>query len=163
VQKGNFYYYFRSKDELGMAVLRENLQDAAKQWLAELLAGERDPWAALQKLPRRMAKSVSSSDSLLVVVTQLAQELCRGGSEFNLRASDVMRELSGVLTEKLEQLRAEGRLAAGAQPVQLGEYLFSTIEGALFRHGLNRDREQLEATLRLALAGIAPLVSADRA
>ena len=51
VQKGNFYYYFRSKDELGMAVLSENLQPAAQQWLETLLDDSGDAWRDLEQLP----------------------------------------------------------------------------------------------------------------
>src|SRR5690348_3289762 len=94
VQKGNFYYYFRSKDELGMAVLRENLQPAAEASLQALLHDSGDPWKELQQLASRLPGSVVDDKSPLTVVNQLAQDLCRAGTDFHDQAAKALRGLT---------------------------------------------------------------------
>jgi TetR/AcrR family transcriptional repressor of nem operon len=157
VQKGNFYYYFHSKDELGLAVLRECLQAAAEQWLVKLLDGGGDPWEELQQLPLRLAEAVGGADGTLSAVNQLAQDLAQAGSDYRSKAGRVLRELSGVLAQRFRQLQSAGRLKPGADPQALGEYLATVIDGALFWHSLTGDTGQLERTLQLAMGSVESL------
>src|SRR5689334_632434 len=87
VQKGNFYYYFRSKDDLGMAVMSEQLRSTAMTWLQGLMPDSGDPWEDLQQLPERMAASAEEEKSILSVINQLAQDLSRAGDEYRSQAS----------------------------------------------------------------------------
>ena len=158
VQKGNFYYYFRSKDELGLAVLVENLDPAARHWLQGLLHEDGEPWADLQQLPDRLSTALAREDGALTVANQLAQDLCRAGGDFHSRAGEVLRALAGVLVERFERLQTTGRLTAAANPVQLGEFLASAIDGALFWQCLTGDSSLIGPTLSLALAGVTQFI-----
>ena len=151
-------YYFRSKDELGLAVLVENLEPAARHWLQGLLHEDGEPWADLQQLPDRLSTALAREDGALTVANQLAQDLCRAGGEFHSRAGEVLRALAGVLVERFERLQTTGRLTPAANPAQLGEFLASAIDGALFWQCLTGDSSLIGPTLSLALAGVTQFI-----
>jgi TetR/AcrR family transcriptional repressor of nem operon len=158
VQKGNFYYYFRSKDDLGLAVMNEQLQGEARVWLQGLMADSGDPWADLLQLPERLAHAASEDKSILNVINQLAQDLSRAGQEYREQVSAMLRGLAGVLVDKFRQLEQAGRLEKQADPQELGEYVASLLDGALYWDGLTDGGAQLKRSMELGLEGLACLV-----
>jgi AcrR family transcriptional regulator len=50
VQKGNFYYYFGSKEELGLAVIHERGAKLIRDWLRSLIDGG-EPWNNIERWP----------------------------------------------------------------------------------------------------------------
>ena len=57
VQKGNFYYYFKSKDDLALTVLRERAKPLIVDWMASLVQPSADPAENLKHLGQRLAQS----------------------------------------------------------------------------------------------------------
>src|SRR5947207_2136126 len=57
VRKGNFYYYFRSKDDLALSVIRESGRPLVIAWIRSLIDPRGDPRENLAMLSERLVGS----------------------------------------------------------------------------------------------------------
>ena len=136
--KSHFYHYFRSKEELGYAVLDRRFECFAESGLALLGDSTVDP---LDRLYRFM-------DSLVSVQ---AQRGCKGGSVFGGLAAELSDTHEGfrerieqVFTRWSEQIQsllieARPRLRPDADPLRLARFIIASLEGALLMSRLSRE------------------------
>ncbi len=122
VPLGNVYYYFKTKDDIGSAVIHERseeLDDMYKQW--DKLPNASDRLNALLDLPLQMRAAITSSGC---PIGSLAQEL---NKEKNYLAREVARLLNNQVKWAAEQFRQ----LDSDQPEDDAVFLLSTIQGSL--------------------------------
>jgi TetR/AcrR family transcriptional repressor of nem operon len=141
--KSHFYHYFRSKDELGYAVLSRQFERFAERGLAVL----REPM--IEPLDR-LALFIDT-----LVALQVARG-CRGGSPLGPLAAELadghdgFRERIALVFERwAAQLRsllweARPQLADDVDTARLARFVIATLEGALLMARVNRDAAALE-------------------
>jgi TetR/AcrR family transcriptional repressor of nem operon len=141
--KSHFYHYFRSKDELGYAVLSRQFERFAERGLAVL----REPM--IEPLDR-LALFIDT-----LVALQVARG-CRGGSPLGPLAAELadghdgFRERIALVFERwAAQLRsllweAREQLADDVDTGRLARFVIATLEGALLMARVNRDAAALE-------------------
>jgi TetR/AcrR family transcriptional regulator, transcriptional repressor for nem operon len=136
--KAHFYHHFRSKEELGYAVLDRQFQDFADRGLAVL----REPM--LQPI-ERLHRFIDA------LVTVQAQRGCRGGSCFGTLASElsdahegfrqrieiVFERWAGQLQALLWEMRPQ--LNDSVDTARLARFIIATLEGAVLMSRVTKE------------------------
>ncbi len=153
VGKGNFYHYFRSKDDLGLAIIDEIAKTLNGPALDEIFSNAKAPMTRLADyidLVKRRRHADNCGDPL----ANLAAEL--GHVE---RFGDRVRRAYSVLFERFESCIAEYALERGAtvDARSIARSVAVMIDGACLLYKVDRDAPAFDA----ALAGVVPAVEAD--
>ena len=155
VQKGSFYYYFPSKEDLGHAVLTrwtEELRTRLIDFLTDP-AGEAGP---LERIAAAFDGFVSEAEATGCrggcPFGNLAIELADVNEDFRLRLSEAFRSLSRAFAGLVEEAQARGQVRPDADAAALGDFLVAAIEGGILLAKVHRSCEPLRATLREAEA-----------
>jgi len=128
VPLGNVYYYFKTKEELGAAVIDERLADFRSMFRA--WEDYPDPRARLLALLDLLESAQEAVASHGCPVGSLCQELDKGGSTLAEKADGVIKEHVAWATEQF-------RLLGRADAAELGQELIVGVQGAsLVAHAL---------------------------
>jgi len=149
--KGQFYHYFRSKENL--------IHEVLQTYLGDIKSGrspvnyEINSWRALEKW------------FLAHVELQKHYEMTRGcpfgtlGNEVTSRDELIRQDVSlifEVVKNKLATFfireKAKGRLAKQASEERMADFCIATIQGAMLMGKIRRSSETVETTVREALA-----------
>jgi TetR/AcrR family transcriptional repressor of nem operon len=164
VPRGSFYYYFRSKEELGEAVLERHLREFLEK-VDSSLAGP--PGRFLERLGALFRSAIENFRS----------SGCRGGciaGNFALEVSDInerLRKRDETFFSHMERLFekhlapavASGELRADVNPRNVAQFLVGSWEGALLLMKVKKSVEPLEicfAELLRYLEGLRPPIAA---
>ncbi|HVG93290.1 MAG TPA: TetR/AcrR family transcriptional regulator [Planctomycetota bacterium] len=157
VQKGSFYYYFPSKEDLGHAVLDRWIEELRARLIDYLAAAEGPP--PLERIAAALDGFVSEQESTGCrggcPFGNLAMELADVHEGFRTRISGALKELSAAFARLVERARADGDLRPDTDPHQIGEFLVAAIEGGILLAKVHKSPEALEAALRAAEAYVA--------
>ncbi len=122
VPLGNVYYYFKTKDDIGSAVIHERTEELGemyRQWDALPTAADR--LHALLDLPLQMRAAVTDYGC---PVGSLAQEL-------NKENSELTRETARMLKMQVEWVSKQFEALGSQQAQDDAVYLLSTMQGSL--------------------------------
>jgi TetR/AcrR family transcriptional repressor of nem operon len=145
--KAHFYHYFKSKEELGYAVLRHQFESFADEGLGIL----RDPLVdPVERLDGFLAWVVEESNddcdcSVMGPCGSLAAEMARQHEGFRKQVDAVFEGWTAQLQALLWEARS--RLRGDSDPERMARFMVATLEGAFFM-----SRVKQESTL---LAGVA--------
>lgn len=115
--KGNFYYYFKSKDELGFAILELVLEHLNSELIEKSFDQSKNPWQQLNdfldedELVERARQRECSGGCIL---GNLAVEMSDIHEEFRLRLNKAFDQLRTCVEKALTQARAQGTLRSNA-------------------------------------------------
>jgi TetR/AcrR family transcriptional repressor of nem operon len=152
VRKGNFYYYFASKDDLCLSVLKERARPLLLDWIAQQVNPLNDPWQNLTQLTQAVIDDPDRVPEQGNPLANLALEMAGISEEFRREVALVVDEMVGIYAREFRRLQQQGRLKPGADPQQIAKYLFSVVEGASLLYRCHRDREQFERTVHMGMA-----------
>jgi TetR/AcrR family transcriptional repressor of nem operon len=136
--KSHFYHYFKSKEELGYAVLNRQFERFADRGLAVLREPMIDPI-------ERLFLFIDS------VVTLQAQRGCRGGSSFGTLASELADAHEGfrqriemVFERWASQIQSllrevQPQLQEGTDTARLARFIIATLEGAVLMSRVTKE------------------------
>lgn len=151
VRKGNFYYYFKSKEDMGLAVLQEFAAPLAQDWINGVLASDSGNGTAILNLPLALPASERIVTASGNPVTNLAFELCDLSDDFRRSISVTIHGIQQLYEEQLRNLSETGTATLQARPKEVAAFIMSLVEGAVLLYRLNRDPLQLQRTLELGL------------
>jgi len=159
--KGNFYHHFRSKEELGYAVIDRLARDMTERVLDPIFSDPaRPPLAQVEAfLDAIVAAQRARSCVGGCPVGNLAVELADEHEGFRARLTAILEQWRTRLAEALRRARSEGALAPEADPDRVARFLLAALEGAILLGKVHRDAGVLEgciAELRAHLARGAP-------
>lgn len=144
IGKGNFYYYFKSKDELGFAALERNLEHMKEELIEKSFVPGRDPWDQLLEFLRypvnRARKNGCAGGCPL---GNLAVELSDIHEGFRRKLQTAFTELRTHIESCLEQARLQGTLRDETDIPRLARFLLAGFQGAFLMGKLHRDAEVL--------------------
>ncbi|WP_432065093.1 TetR/AcrR family transcriptional regulator [Streptomyces sp. C10-9-1] len=128
VPLGNVYYYFRTKEDLGRALIEE--QAARQAALRQQWEARKDPRAEIDSF---VSMTLENRDSLArsgCPVGTLCGELGKQGGPLARSAGGVLADILDWLTERFDALGTD------EDPRQLAVHLLSALQGAsLLAHG----------------------------
>jgi TetR/AcrR family transcriptional repressor of nem operon len=148
--KGIFYHYFESKEALGYAIVDRMTGEFVTRTLDPIF---RDP-------ARRPLEQVHGFlDALMSVqrahgcvggcpLGNLAAELADSHEGFRERLTQSFDQWRACLADALHRARAEGALAAAADPGRLARFLLAGIEGAILLAKVGKDITVMEDCIR---------------
>ena len=139
---GSFYNYFRSKHELGHALIDFEWSLLQSNVLEPAIAQSNDPieqlfWI-LDRLEEKQLKSPKCGGCLL---GNLIVDLVEQDPAFREHLMQVFSRWEDTLAQTLRQ--AKPQLRANVNPEQLAEQLLTAIEGAMLMGKLHRDAGKL--------------------
>ena len=146
VGKGNFYYYFRSKEDLGFAIidrvverfLERTLEPAFDDLTADPLDQVR---AFLDRLleVQRQRNCVGGCP-----MGNLACELSDVHEGFRQRLADIFERWRVMLATTLERGRESGRLRADLDAASAAGFVVAALEGAILMAKVTKDISVME-------------------
>jgi TetR/AcrR family transcriptional repressor of nem operon len=141
VGKGNFYYYFRSKEELGYAIIERLVTIFLARTLEPAFA---DPDAdAVSQIEGFLDRVLANQRERNCVggcpMGNLASELSDVHEGFRQRLALIFAEWRGTLTETLARGQSRGRLRADCNPERAAHFLVAALEGAILMTKVTKD------------------------
>ena len=145
VGKGNFYYYFKSKEELGYIIIENHLNRFAGHVLRRAFENHRD---CLDQV----------NDFLDIILELHRQQECAGGCPIGnmaMELSDIhegfRKKIQEVFESWREQLAAvllrakeSGQLSGHADPKALAQFIVAGIEGGILLSKVKKNINVLE-------------------
>jgi len=155
--KGNFYHYFRSKEDLGYAILDRVLTRFETRTLAPIFGdGARDP---LDQVDAFLDEVLATQRARNCVggcpLGNLATELADAHEGFRQRLAAGFERWRQCLAAALARAQALGAFAPDVDPAALARFLVAGIEGAILLTKVQKDIRVMEhcvAELRRHLA-----------
>src|SRR5262245_13786087 len=146
VGKGNFYYHFRSKEELGYAILDQFIEGFLDRTLRPCFSeGE---GRALQQIRCFLDRVLGAQRERNCVggcpLGNLAAELSDLHEGFRGRLDGVLSAGRERLTQALREAQARGDLRADCCPESVAHFLVAALEGAMLMAKLTRDIAVME-------------------
>jgi TetR/AcrR family transcriptional regulator, transcriptional repressor for nem operon len=139
--KGNFYHYFRSKEDLGYAILDRLLERFEARTLTPIFGDySRDPWSQVEAfLDEILATQRARNCVGGCPMGNLATELADAHEGFRQRLADGFERWRQYLAAALARARAQGTLAPDVDAEAVARFLVAGIEGAILLTKVQKD------------------------
>ena len=146
VGKGNFYYYFKSKEELGYAIMDRVVEAFVERTLEPIFADlSADPIAQIHTLLDRVLDNQRARNCVGgCPMGNLASELSDVHEGFRRRLAGIFLEWRVKLTQALERGQSSGRVRQACRPTEVGQFVVAALEGAILLAKLTKDISVLE-------------------
>ncbi len=142
IGKGNLYYYFKSKDELGYAALDRVLERIQEEVLERLFAGDTDPWAQIERFLDYPLEQVQRQGGIGgCPLGNLALEMSDIHEGFRTRLSQAFGLMRSEIEGTLRRADDRGTLREGADIPRLALFIVAAFEGAFMMGKLHRSAE----------------------
>ena len=109
VTKGAFYYHFKTKDEMGIAIINEILKPTLTSSFIEPLQNEQNPLDAIYNL---MHNLLMENEFLKVEygcpASNFTQEMAPWNTDFNNALNELTQQWTKVMTATIEKGRRNG-------------------------------------------------------
>ncbi|GEM_PF-1243561 len=151
VQKGNFYYYFASKEDLGLAVIHERGGEMIAGWMEKAIDPKANPWVNIKALASAIAGSSSPSKAGRTPVAILALERSELSADFCQAIGEMLDVVVAGIANEFARLREMGKLATDMDPQLLARLVFGIVEGALLSYRSIRNYSAFESLVGLGL------------
>lgn len=146
VGKGNFYYYFKSKEDLGYAIIDRVIDAFVKRTLEPAFADTgANAIAQIHTLLDRVLEAQRQRNCVGgCVMGNLASELSDVHEGFRRRLAGIFGVWRESLAEAISRGQAAGRLRPDFDSTRLAQFLVAALEGAILMSKVTRDISVLE-------------------
>lgn len=163
VGKGNFYYHFKSKEDLGYAILDQIIASFLDRTLEPCLSDpERGALAQIRCFVDRVLEAQRESNCVGgCPLGNLAAELSDVHEGFRARLASVFGVWRERLTSALRAEQLRGAVDAACRPEAVADFIVASLEGAILLTKLTKDitvMEQCVAEMRRYLSLFEPRV-----
>ena len=141
VGKGNFYYYFKSKEDLGYAIIDRVTRGFIERTLEPVFGDPLgDPVAQIHMFLDRVLENQRQRNCIGgCPIGNLASELSDVHEGFRQRLAGIFTEWRAKLTEALSRGQAGGRVRQGFEPSAVAQFLVAALEGAILLTKVTKD------------------------
>lgn len=146
LQKGAFYHHFRSKTDLGYAVVEEEIKELMETvWLTPIAEMD-DPVSDIPK----MLESMSQRTTALMKehgcpLNNLAQEMSKLDDGFRQRIDASFDLWISTLRKKMDQAKEKGYIRNDLDSNAVSRFIIAAIEGCISISKVEKSTEQFEA------------------
>ena len=153
VPKGSFYNHFKSKEALGVEVVRAYTRlvgaYVAEAGAGEIFSGDRTPLERIRAyFEAIIEQNVSCGGRKGCLLGNFATELAPHSTEIANAVTDALDNWSAAVARALAQAQEAGELSKDADVEALGRYLVDGYEGAAARAKLIGDRAPMDEFIR---------------
>jgi TetR/AcrR family transcriptional repressor of nem operon len=158
VGKGNFYHYFRSKEQLGHAILDRIVAGFIERTLTPCFADPASPRLAQVRcfLDRVLEAQRERNCVGGCPLGNLASELSDVHEGFRARLAEVFAAWRARLTAALDEAQTRGEVSEACRPEAVAQFLVASLEGAILMTKVSKDihvMEQCVGEMKRYLAG----------
>jgi AcrR family transcriptional regulator len=150
--KGQFYHYFRGRDELAAAAVGYRCAQVVAQLAGAL--GDVSSLAGLEQALAGFVAGFEQSGMPGCPIGTLASEVAGRNEEARREAAAGFDAWEKLLAQALERMRAGGELRADADPVALATGLLASIEGGMVLSQARRDMTSLQVAVEAGIAQV---------
>lgn len=130
--KGALYHHFKSKKELGLAVLDEVICESYRESWVEPLKHTDDPITVMTTLLMNSSKEMTDEDVHRgCPLNNLAQEMSPIDSDFRARARQAFDEWQDALIQAMERGKAAGNVKEDLDSKSIALLIVATLEGCM--------------------------------
>jgi len=156
INKGSFYHFFKSKDDLAAAVIDAQWEAVRDELLAPTLADDVAPLARIERFFERLARDQRAARRDLGVtpgcpLANLSGELCTHVPKLRRKLARVFDGMRDALEKTLCDAVSAGELPRGTDASRGAEALVALAEGALLLSAAHDDPALVGRVGRLAL------------
>ncbi len=130
VTKGAFYYHFKTKDEMGLAIINEILKPTLTSSFIEPLQNEQNPLDAIYNL---MDNLLMKNEFLKVEygcpASNFTQEMTPWNSDFNNALNELTKQWIKVMTATIEKGKKNGLVRNDVNAKQVTMFVMSGYWG----------------------------------
>ncbi len=146
VGKGNFYYHFKSKEELGYAILDQIIASFLAETLAPCFSDPRGrPLGQIRCFLDRVLEIQREQNCVGgCALGNLAAELSDVHEGFRTRLAVVFSAWRERLTEALHDAHRRGDVGGDCRPEAVAHFLVAALEGAILLTKLTKDITVME-------------------
>lgn len=146
VGKGNFYYYFKSKEELGYAIVDRVVRGFVERTIAPSFGDQ--SLTPIEQIHRFFDRILESQRQRNCVggcpMGNLASELSDVHEGFRQRLAEVFTFWRASVGGVLRQAQAQGGLAERADPDRMAHFIVAAIQGAILMTKVTKEIEVME-------------------
>ncbi len=160
VPKGSFYFYFKSKEEFGLAII-DRFADVIGALFSRALDVPGVP--ALERLGRLLDTYerifVKSGFTLGCPIGNLSLEMADSSERFRARLQEVIGSLIARIESCLAEAKSAGALSPSCDTAESAHLLFQGLEGAILQMKVTKSVEPLRLFrkyISIYLPGAAP-------
>jgi len=149
VGKGNFYYYFKSKEELGHAILDQLISEFLERTLEPCFAdAEGNPLSQIRCFLDRVLDAQRGRNCVGgCPLGNLASELSDVHEGFRSRLAAIFAAWRDRLTRALDDARQRGLVSADCEPESVSQFLVASLEGAILLAKVTKDIGTMERSV----------------
>src|SRR6266568_3094979 len=146
VGKGNFYYYFKSKEDLGYAIIDRVMRGFIERTLEPVFSDPLgDPVAQIHMFLDRVLENQRQRNCVGgCPIGNLASELSDVHEGFRRRLAEIFVQWRETLARTLRRGQAAARLSADCDPDGLAHFLVASLEGAILMSKMTKDITVME-------------------
>jgi TetR/AcrR family transcriptional repressor of nem operon len=146
VGKGNFYYYFRSKEDLGFAIIDRVVERFLERTLEPAFVDPTaDPLDQVRAFLDRLLETQRQRNCVGgCPMGNLACELSDVHEGFRQRLADIFERWRVMLATTLERGRESGRLRADLDAASAAGFVVAALEGAILMAKVTKDISVME-------------------
>lgn len=149
VTKGSFFHYFKSKEDLGKAVLEHFMVEHFQAMQSAAFIKKRDPLARVYGYVD-FAIGMSKDPAIIhgCLLGSFAQDLSDTHPRIRLQCAHYFDQWAAALKRELDAAKAEYAPRAAIDTQSLAEHFIAVVEGALILVKVKQDAKILEKQLR---------------
>jgi TetR/AcrR family transcriptional repressor of nem operon len=146
VGKGNFYHHFKSKEELGYAILDRIVAGFLERTLEPCFADAgAPPLGQIRCFLDRVLQAQRERNCVGgCAMGNLASELSDVHEGFRMRLAGLFTAWQARLAGALEAARERGELAARSEPETLARFIVASLEGSILLAKVSKDIRVME-------------------
>jgi TetR/AcrR family transcriptional regulator, transcriptional repressor for nem operon len=150
--KGQFYHYFRSRDELAAAAVGHRCAQVVAGLTQAL--GAVSSLAGLEEALEGFVAGFEQAGMPGCPIGTLAAEVAGRNEDARLQAAAGFDAWERLLADVLERMRQRGELRADASPAALATGLLASIEGGMVLSQARKDMASLRVAVEAGLARV---------
>ncbi len=143
--KGSFYYYFKSKEDFGIAII-EDFATEYQEKLGKTISNEQ--LSPLQRLNSYFAAGLADMEACGCVngclIGNLAQELAAQNEVFRDRINQIFSSWEEQFAVCLDAAQTSRELSSDTNTVQLAQFIIAGWQGAILQAKVARSTEPMK-------------------
>lgn len=152
VTKGNFYYYFKSKEALAVASLDWHFSYTAQQMKEKLLDKNYSPieslFSLLHLIADRQKDQHKNGHIQGCYFGNFTLELSTTSSAVRDKVKDIFKQYLTIIEHLLKQAKASNEIAPHIDPAEISAVILSQIEGAILLDKANQTPQSVDVNIK---------------
>ncbi|MBO9659369.1 MAG: TetR/AcrR family transcriptional regulator, partial [Chitinophagaceae bacterium] len=130
VTKGAFFYHFKNKDEMGLAIINELLKPVLNNSFIGPLTSEQDPLSAIYKMMHHLLiENKFLKPEYGCPAANFTQEMSSWNTDFNTVLNDLSKQWQKTMITAIEKGKKEGFVKNSVNAKQVTTFVLSGYWG----------------------------------